>query len=145
MDAKNTTFTIYLHSFGFKHGGPPADPSGHGGGFVFDCRALPNPFWDEALRPYSGRDAPILAFMEAQPEVARFAEHTAGLVLFTAEVYQSLGRERLMVSYGCTGGRHRSVYQAENLNRLLREKGYQVNLTHLHIDLHKADQDGSNP
>ncbi|MDH4248830.1 MAG: hypothetical protein OEW39_13555 [Deltaproteobacteria bacterium] len=126
--------TIHLYSFGFKHGGAPGDPSGHGGGFVFDCRALPNPFWDETLRPYSGRDAPVVAFFETQEEIAAFAEHAGTLVRYTATVYQTLGRERLMVSFGCTGGRHRSVYQAERLARSLREAGFAVLLTHLHID-----------
>ena len=129
--------TLHLYSFGFKHGGPPEDPSGHGGGFVFDCRALPNPFWDEVLRPHSGREAPVVAFFERQPEIAGFAENAGALVRYTAGVYRNLGRERLMVSFGCTGGRHRSVYQAERLARNLREEGFTVLLTHLHIDKDK--------
>jgi len=138
--------TLFVHSFGFKHGGPPVDPSGHGGGFVFDCRALPNPFWDEALRPFSGLEAPVVAYFEAQPEIAAFAENAEALVRYTAGVYRGLGRERLMVSFGCTGGRHRSVYQAERMARNLREAGYEVKLTHLHIDKdpHKKTERGEN-
>lgn len=125
--------TIHLYSFGFKFGPPPADPSGHNGGFVFDCRALPNPFWDETLRPYHGLEPEIAAFMEAQPAVQAFAEHAGWLVRNAAQVYAADGRERLMVSFGCTGGRHRSVYQAQRLADALRGEGYRVMVEHLHL------------
>ena len=64
--------TIYLYSFSYRNSGAPEDEGGHGGGFVFDCRALPNPYWDEQLRPFSGRDDPIAEFMQRHPEVAEF-------------------------------------------------------------------------
>jgi len=122
--------TIYLFSFGFKYSGPPQDESGHGGGFVFDCRALPNPYWDETLRPFPGTAPQIAAFFEAQPEVATFAHGAAELVLYTARTYARLERERLMVAFGCTGGRHRSVYLAEGLKRELERMGFPVVLKH---------------
>ena len=131
MNASQSALTVHVFSFGYRFSGIPADEAGHGGGFVFDCRALPNPHWDEALRPYLGNQAPVIAFMEGHPEVARFAGHAAALVLASARNYQEMGRTRLMVSFGCTGGRHRSVYQAEQLAAALRDEGFQVALTHL--------------
>ncbi len=125
--------TVFLYSFGFKFSGAPRDESGHGGGYVFDCRALPNPFWDEALRPFSGLDAPVAAFMERQPEVAAYAEHALWLVRHTALTYRRLARERLMVAFGCTGGRHRSVYLAELTARKLRDEGIAVRIEHRDI------------
>lgn len=140
-DTENSVaLTLYVYSFGFKYGGPPKDDSGHGGGFTFDCRALPNPFWVEELKPFSGKTPQIAAFMEAKPEILAFADHALKLVEYSAQVYRELGRERLMVSFGCTGGRHRSVYQAERMAKSLEALGYRVSLDHLHID-----HDGSKP
>ena len=76
----------------------------------------------------------MIGFMESHPEVAMFALHAAALVLASARVYGEMGRERLMVSFGCTGGRHRSVYQAEQLATALRDEGFQVVLTHLDME-----------
>ena len=126
--------TVHLFSFSYRETGIPRDDSGHGGGVVFDCRALPNPHWDEALRPHTGRDAPIVEFMEAHPEVAEFASHAAALVLHTARIYRELRRERLMVCFGCTGGRHRSVYLAEDLAGKLSGEGIPVVLHHLELE-----------
>ncbi len=130
MGQQSAALTIHVFSFGYHFSGVPADESGHGGGFVFDCRALPNPYWDEALRPYHGWEPPVIAFMEARPEVAEYAAHARWLVLQAARTYAELGRERLMVSFGCTGGRHRSVYQAERLAARLRAEGFRVALAH---------------
>ena len=131
--ASRSSLTVFLFSFGYHHSGPRADDSGHGAGCVFDCRGVPNPFWDEALRSYSGGDAPVREFMAAQPEVRRFADHAAELVSFTARAYAERGHERLMVSFGCTGGRHRSVYLAERLRERLEGEGFRVTLTHLDV------------
>ena len=84
--------TVHVFSFGFKFSGPPKDESAHGGGFVFDCRALPNPFWDTAVRAYSGIEPPVVAWLDKEPEVREFAELTARLVLYTARTYAKLGR-----------------------------------------------------
>ena len=126
--------TIAIHSFGFKHRQPPQGL--HGCGFVFDCRALPNPFWQTNLRPLNGLDAPIIAFFEARPEVAAFAQHAHSLVHYTATVYQQLQREHLNVSFGCTGGRHRSVYLSQWLQQHLQSDLFANTLTHL--DVHRS-------
>lgn len=126
--------TVYLYSFSYRNQGIPRDEGGHGGGFVFDCRALPNPHWDETLRPHTGLEAPIAAFMASHPEVETFAAHAAALVRQTVAVYTRLRRMRLMVSFGCTGGRHRSVYLAEGLQRELEREGIPVILRHLGLE-----------
>ncbi|MDH4225031.1 MAG: hypothetical protein OEW12_05250 [Deltaproteobacteria bacterium] len=132
--------TIHLASFGFKYSGIPQDPSGHGGGFVFDCRSLPNPFWIPELRDYSGLDQPILDYMAGQPLVEEYLKHTSWLVLNAARLYREWNRERLMVSFGCTGGRHRSVYLATRMGRILEGEGYRVDLVHMDVN-HPAEKE----
>ena len=108
-------FILLFESFGFKHGLPlDAD-------LVFDVRCLPNPHYDPALRPLSGRDAPVVAFLEAQPEVTRMAEDIHRFVANWLPAYLHDNRSYLTVAIGCTGGQHRSVYFAEWL--MARFKG----------------------
>ena len=108
-------FILLFESFGFKHGLPlDAD-------LVFDVRCLPNPHYDPALRPLSGRDAPVVAFLEAQPEVTRMAEDIHRFVAYWLPAYLRDNRSYLTVAIGCTGGQHRSVYFAEWL--MVRFKG----------------------
>lgn len=135
--------TIHLYSFGYRYSGPPDDVSGHGGGFVFDCRALPNPFWEEELRPHHGWEPPVTAFFQEHAIVAEFYRHAAWLVLNATREYTKRGYERLMVSFGCTGGRHRSVYLSELLRRELVEKGWRAELTH--IDRERTHSGGEGP
>lgn len=91
-------------SFSFKRG-IPGDPTGNGGGFVFDCRAMPNPFWDETLRGCTGRDKPVADFFARFPEtVEPFLEATETLVRQSIEQYKLDGRDHLQVAFGCTGG-----------------------------------------
>lgn len=114
---------VTIRSFSFKRG-LPSDAAGDGGGFVFDCRVLPNPFWDEALRYCSGCDVPIKCFMEAhRVAVEAFMGPVVALVENSLRVYAADGRTRLAVAFGCTGGQHRSVYCAERLAAQLRAKG----------------------
>ena len=99
--------TLLFESFGFKHGLPlDAD-------LVFDVRCLPNPHYDPALRPLTGRDAEVIAFLEAQPEVHRMAEDIRRFVADWLPSYVRDNRSYLTVALGCTGGQHRSVYFAE--------------------------------
>lgn len=112
--------TVSIMSFSYMHG-VPEDETGHGGGFVFDCRCLPNPFWDEGLRRCSGKDEPVREFFARhREEVEAFAGAAEALVRQTIRVFQSDGRQHLMVAFGCTGGQHRSVFMAEDLARRLR-------------------------
>jgi RNase adaptor protein for sRNA GlmZ degradation len=90
----------------------PEDKTGNGGGFVFDCRAIPNPFWDEALRGYSGCDKPVVKFFEQHKDrVDCFLDAPEVLVRQSIEQYQKDGRDYLQIAFGCTGGQHRSVLE----------------------------------
>ena len=138
MDSLPRPLTIHLYSFAFKHTGIPAPLvgshlDGNGGGFVFDCRALPNPFWDLKLRPHTGLEQPILDYMAASPEAQAFARQVAEMVLEAARSYRAQGKPTLRVALGCTGGRHRSVWQAERLREALEREGFLVIVQHLDI------------
>src|SRR5262249_33919105 len=94
----------------------------HGGGFVFDCRALPNPGRHSEFMALSGRDAPVIEFLEAAPEIAAFWAHVAPLVDAHIADFRQRQFSHLAVAVGCTGGPHRSVYFAERLARHVRER-----------------------
>lgn len=101
--------SILVESFGFKHG-IPGDAD-----FVFDARSLPNPYWESALRPLTGRDAPVVRFLEAQPGVLGFIDDVEKFMQARIPEYRASARRYLTVAIGCTGGQHRSVYIAEQL------------------------------
>ncbi len=123
--------TVQIGSFSFKHG-YPEDVGGHGGGFVFDTRSLHNPGRYAEYTALSGLDTPVGAFLDAVPEVARFWEHAQSLVDMQVETYLTRGFTSLSVSFGCTGGQHRSVYFAERLARHLQRKFPEINVTIAH-------------
>jgi len=116
--------SILLMSFGFKHGVPrDAD-------FVFDVRCLPNPHWDPQLRPLTGRDAAVIAFLNTSPGVS---EMLTDLRLFLDRwipAFEADGRSYLTITLGCTGGQHRSVYMTETLGRHLSRQGRPVLVRH---------------
>lgn len=117
---------LTFQSFGFKHGIPlDAD-------FVFDARFLPNPYYDPQLRPLSGRDAPVKAFMVADPNVERFISDIAEFVLRWLPLFARDNRAGLMIAVGCTGGQHRSVHIIEELAQKF-SVGRQVLIRHRDI------------
>ena len=122
---------ITVESFSYKRG-LPDDPTGNGGGFVFDCRAMPNPFCDESLRGYTGFDKPIRDFFDQyKDKVDSFLNAAETLVRQSIDEYLKDGRDHLQVAFGCTGGRHRSVYFADHMAGLLRKTGgMQVEVVH---------------
>ena len=126
--------TVQVCSFSYKRG-LPDDPTGNGGGFVFDCRAMPNPFWDETLRGYTGRDKPVADFFAKFPDkVNAFLDASETLVRQSIEEYKHDGRDHLQVAFGCTGGQHRSVYFAERMaERLSGIDGVEVEMKHTAI------------
>lgn len=121
---------IDIHSFGYHRSGIPVDTSGNGGGFVFDCRMLPNPGREARYARQSGLDREVQDYLSACEETSVFLAHALALVETTATQYAARGFTHLQVCFGCTGGQHRSVYCAESAARLLRERGFQVTVTH---------------
>jgi len=122
---------VHVASFSYRDGWPP-DESGHGGGHVFDCRWLPNPGRLQELAGLTGRDAPIVRFLEAIPETEEFWRHVAALVDAHVANFRERNFTDLSVAFGCTGGQHRSVYFAERLAAHVRERhpGVTVHLRH---------------
>jgi aminoglycoside/choline kinase family phosphotransferase len=124
--------TVRVFSFSF-HRGLPQDDTGNGGGFVFDGRSLPNPGREERFKSLSGKDAPVIDYLNQQESVHQFLASAMSLVDASVTAYQRRGFKHLMVSFGCTGGQHRSVYLAEQLAKHLRGKandGVQVVVRH---------------
>ncbi|MCU0870195.1 MAG: RNase adapter RapZ [Burkholderiales bacterium] len=106
--------TLLFQSFGFKHGVPlDAD-------YVFDVRCLPNPYWDPALRPLTGRDAPVARFLEAEADVREMRDDIQRFVARWLPAFDRDNRSYMTVAVGCTGGQHRSVWIAESLAAAFR-------------------------
>jgi aminoglycoside/choline kinase family phosphotransferase len=123
--------TVRIFSFSF-HRQMPTDESGNGGGFVFDARSLPNPGREERFKPLTGKDAPVIDYLNQQESVHHFLSHVMALVDATVKTYQARGFKNLMVSFGCTGGQHRSVFLAEELAKHLRAtSGLEVVVRHV--------------
>jgi aminoglycoside/choline kinase family phosphotransferase len=132
FDAENLTVRIMSFSF---HRGMPKDESGHGGGFVFDGRSLPNPGREERFKTLTGQDAPVIDYLNQQESVHQFLASVMSLVDASVSEYQRRGFKSLMVSFGCTGGQHRSVYLAEQLAKRLRERnGVEVVVRHRELE-----------
>lgn len=113
-----TSLSLLFESFAYKRGIPTeAD-------YVFDARVLPNPHWDPALRPLTGRDAPVREFLDAQPDVALYVSQLTDMLDTWLPRLRNETRSYVTIAFGCTGGKHRSVYLAERLARHAREQGW---------------------
>jgi aminoglycoside/choline kinase family phosphotransferase len=131
-DAEN--LTVHIFSFSF-HRGWPKDETGNGGGFVFDGRNLPNPGREERFKSLTGRDTPVIDYLNQQESVHQFFASVLSLVDASVAEYQRRGFKHLMVSFGCTGGQHRSVYLAEQLAKRLRGRNrVEVVLRHRELE-----------
>jgi aminoglycoside/choline kinase family phosphotransferase len=125
---------VRINSFSF-HRGWPKDDTGHGGGFVFDCRSLPNPGREERFKTQTGKDAAVIEYLNQQESVHQFLAGVMSLVDASVSNYQQRGFKNLMVSFGCTGGQHRSVYFAEQLAKHLRTRnGVEVVVRHRELE-----------
>lgn len=122
---------VRVYSFSYMKG-YPADLSGNGGGFMFDCRAMHNPGRYAEYRSLTGMDREVVDFLEERGEVQRFVEDALRLTLPAVERYQARGFSSLQVGFGCTGGQHRSVYCAERFAREVARRcpGVRVRLEH---------------
>jgi UPF0042 nucleotide-binding protein len=127
-DAPRAGVQIVLQSFGFKHG-LPLDVE-----FVFDVRFLPNPFWEDDLRPLTGTDEAVRRYVVERDDAQQLLRLLDDLLALAVEAYAAEGKSFLTVAIGCTGGRHRSVAIAEELARRMRRRGVQVRVQHRDID-----------
>jgi aminoglycoside/choline kinase family phosphotransferase len=132
--APSDKLTVRITSFSF-HRGMPKDDSGHGGGFVFDARSLPNPGREEYFKPLTGKDAPVSEYLDQHESVRQYLASVFSLVDASMGNYQERGFKNLAVSFGCTGGQHRSVYLAEQLAKHVRgREGVDVVLQHRELE-----------
>jgi len=131
-EADNLVVRIFSFSF---HQGLPKDETGNGGGFVFDARSLPNPGREDRFKSLTGKDVPVIEYLQQQESVHQFFASALSLVDSAVATYQQRGFRNLMISFGCTGGQHRSVYLAEQLAKRLRPRpGLEVLLRHLELE-----------
>ena len=126
----SSALTVTVYSFSFKKG-IPEDPSGNGGGYVFDCRSVHNPGKYERFKQLTGLDEPVIRFLEEDGEILRFLDHVYALVDAHVERFLERGFTHLQVSFGCTGGQHRSAYSAQHLAEHLAAK-YPVKVHLIH-------------
>lgn len=120
----STKASILLQSFGFKHGVP------HDVDFVFDLRCLPNPHWQAGLKPLTGRDQPVIDFLEASAEFARMRADIRAFFDDWIPRFETDGRSYLTIALGCTGGKHRSVHMTESLRDHFEAGGHSVMVRH---------------
>ena len=131
--------TVTINSFSFKKG-YPTDFSGNGGGFVFDCRALPNPGREPEFKTKTGRDWEVIDYLMAKPPVHVFLDHVKGIIGQSVDNYRERHFSNLMVSFGCTGGQHRSVFFAQTIYEWLKATYPDIHVIVNHIE-HKIKEE----
>ncbi len=124
LNDNSGNMAILIQSFGFKHG-LPADTD-----FMFDARCLPNPHWEGHLRPYTGKDAPVIEYLESFPAVTKMKQAILDFMTQWIPCFEKEGRSYMTVSIGCTGGQHRSVYLAQLITAELQKTRSNVSLRH---------------
>jgi len=134
LASETENLVIRVFSFSYRRG-LPNDESGNGGGFVFDARALPNPGREARYKDLTGRDAAVVEYLQQHESVHQFLAGVMSLVDASIATYQRRSFKHLMISFGCTGGQHRSVYLAEQLaKRLSGRTGVEVVVRHLGLE-----------
>ena len=137
-DTQKRELEVRIFSFAYKKG-IPNDTSGNGGGYVFDCRAINNPGKYERYNNVTGLDEPVIQFLEEDGEILKFLDHIYPLVDSHVKRYKERGFTDLMISFGCTGGQHRSVYAARKTAEHISKKfGIKVSLVHREQNLEQV-------
>lgn len=135
-----TKLKIYIYSFSYKKG-MPADITGHGGGFVFDCRGILNPGRIEEYKSITGKEAAVGEYLRTKTLMPQFLENVFATVDISVDNYIERGFDHLTVSFGCTGGQHRSVFAAEALAQHLQDKyGLKAEVIHMEQDEHNMQR-----
>jgi len=135
----STPLVVTINSFSYLKSGYPADQTKNGGGFVFDCRGLLNPGRFEEYKKINGRDKPVIDFLEQQTAMPEFMNSVCNIVDISVENYIKRKFSSLCISFGCTGGQHRSVYAADALARYLRNKfKVKIEINHLEQGIHEV-------
>lgn len=130
IEPNDKKLVVRVFSFSFKKG-IPEDPTGNGGGYVFDCRASNNPGRYEQYKQLTGLDKPVRDFLEEDGEILQFLSHIRPIVDFHVQRWLDRGFTSLQISFGCTGGQHRSVYSAQHIAEHIHQKfGCCVELCH---------------
>ena len=133
--SRGANLALKIFSFSFHQSAPPKDESGHGGGFIFDARGLPNPGREERFKSLTGKDATVIDYLSGQASVREFLASATSMVEASVKNYRERGFNSLMVGFGCTGGQHRSVYLAEALARHFRgRQGLDVLVRHVEME-----------
>jgi UPF0042 nucleotide-binding protein len=127
-EGSDSTMRTSILSFGFKHG-VPLDVD-----LMFDCRFLPNPYWDESLRSHSGLEPEVRKYVLDRPETSEFLDKLDDMLTMLIPAYRREGKSYLTVAMGCTGGRHRSVVLAEELARRLADQGMPTTVFHRDVE-----------
>ncbi len=126
--------TIHISSFSYKKG-LPADKTKHGGGFIFDCRSLPNPGREEKYQELTGKDKPVIDYLESSPEVQKYLNHALKLIFQAIDNYMKRDFSYMAIHFGCTGGQHRSVYFAQRVSRaIMNNFDAEVVINHRELD-----------
>ena len=141
LSTLNSKLTVTINSFSFRKG-YPNDFSGNGGGFVFDCRALPNPGREPEFKNKTGRDWEVIDYLMAKPPVHVFLDHVKGIVGQSVDNYRERHFSNLMVSFGCTGGQHRSVFFAQTIYEWLKATYPDIHLKLNHIERKITEETG---
>ena len=141
LSTLNSKLTVTINSFSFKKG-YPNDFSGNGGGYVFDCRALPNPGREPEFKTKTGRDWEVSDYLMAKPPVHIFLDHVKGIVGQSVDNYRERHFSNLMVSFGCTGGQHRSVFFAQTIYEWLKATYPDIHLKLNHIERKITEENG---
>lgn len=135
----NEILNVIISSFSYKKTSYPVDTSGNGGGFVFDCRFLPNPGRYKELENFNGKQKEIIEFLETKPPMSEFINNCYSTIKPAVDRYLERNFNQLQINFGCTGGRHRSVYSAEKIATMLEKQfGEKINIEVVHHQLNRG-------